>query len=485
MSITRTAGRWTARIGAVLLMNATLGTTPVMGEDRAEFGACDWPFVSDPDTANVAYPDKYAIYWVSAVSGALPGTRFRIEGQYPDVRYFSFNVYDPAARPTDGIADFRINPDDGGTNPFRFGEDPTGTGTGDSYTLFVETTAKPEERADNTIYTGEIGLPGGAGGLHNPQFLMIYRIYVPHDFNAPQGGVDLPTITMETADGNTTLVPFSKCGPFTPDTGSALNETVKGSDFPDGVAVVPYRLAPEEPGTVKFFGLPETARNLTNNLIANPAGVSIPQSRVTEGNGGGFLSNVDNAYVTLFFRRDQGNLYVIKAKAPVFEGDGRQEKRGNSNQSTGKVRPTGRRAAQGRSYEEAQLRYWSICTNHFESQRYVDCLADMDMQLDADGYFTLIVSDTGNQPAGLDTVAGINWLPWGGPYYDSLVIYRHMLPARDGEGFPEAIQNQPYGGDLAEGMGAYHPRTSYCDRETVEAALQSGADVLESCLAAR
>ncbi len=472
--------RWSARLATALLVIATLGTTPVMGEERTGFGLCDWPFVSNPDTANVAYPDKYAIYWVSAVSGALPGTRFRVEGLYPDVRYFSFNVYDAALRPTDGIADFRIEPNAGGTNPFRHAEDPTGAGIGNRYTLIVETGAKPEERAPNTIYTGEVSLPGGAGGVHNPQFLMIYRIYVPRDFNAPQGGVDLPAITMESADGNTTLVPFSKCGPFTPDTGSALNEAIMGADFPEGAAFIPYRLAPEDPQPTKFFGLPETGRNLANNLLANPAGAAIPQSRVTEGNGGGFLSNVDNSYLTLFFRRDQGNLYVIRAKAPLWEGDGRQEKLGRSNRATGEVRPTGRRQAKGRSYEKAQLRYWSICTNHFESQRYVDCLADLDMKLDANGFFTLVVSDAGNRPEGLDAVPGMNWLPWGGPYYNSLVIYRHMLPADDGAGFPEAIQNQGYYDGL-EGMGEYLPQAAYCDRATVEEALKSGADVLSAC----
>ncbi len=471
----------TAATGILLLIQALLGTAIAAAEERTAFGVCDWPFVSNPDTANVAYPDKYAIYWVSAVSGALPGTRFRVDGQYPDARYFSFNVYDPAQRPTDGIADFRIDPASG-INPFRHAEDPSGTGIGNAYTLFVETTARPEQPAPNTIYTGEIAIPGGAGGAPNPQFLMIYRIYVPADFSAPQGGVDLPRITMESADGSVTLVQFSQCGPFTPDTGSALNEAVMGSDMPDGLAVVPYRLAPEEPATTKFFGLPETARTLSNNLIANPAGFTLPESQVTAGNGGGFLSNVDNAYVTLFFRRDLGNLYVIKARAPVFEGDGRQEKLGASGRSTGKVRPTGRRSeGNGRRYDQAQLRYWSLCTNHFESQRYVDCLADMDMKVDADGYFTLIVSDTGNRPQGIDAVPDMNWLPWGGPYYNSLVIYRHMLPPDDPAAFPQAVQHQPYGGDLQTGMGEYYPRAAYCDRSVVDAALQANTDVLAAC----
>ncbi len=468
------SGAWAVLFVSLIAMQA-------QAEERSEFGACDWPFVSDPDTANIAYPDKYAIYWVSAVSGALPGTRFRIEGQYPDVRYFSFNVYDAAARPTDGIADFRIDPNAGGRNPFRHAEDPTGEGVGDAYTLIVETGAKPEERSHNTIYTGEISLPGGAGGVHNPQFLMIYRIYVPQDFRDPQGGVDLPTITQETADGGTTLVPFSKCGPFTPDTGSALNDAIMGADFPDGLAFAPYRLAPEDPKPTKFFGLPETGRNLANNLLANPVGAELPQSRVTEGNGGGFLSNVDNSYLTLFFRRDKGNLYVIKAKAPLWEGDGRQETRGNNGISTGNTRPTGRRGTDAQlRYQEAQLRYWSICTNHFETQRYVDCLADLDMQLDAAGYFTVVVSDAGNRPAGIDQVPGVNWLPWGGPYYNSLVIYRHMLPPDDVDKFPQAIQHQGYHDGL-EGMGEYLPQAAYCSRETVGTALATGADVLAAC----
>src|SRR3546814_2445373 len=53
-----------------------------------------------------------ATYWVAVVPN-VPGTRLRIDGQYPDARYFSFNAYDPALRPIDGIADARIAPDAG------------------------------------------------------------------------------------------------------------------------------------------------------------------------------------------------------------------------------------------------------------------------------------------------------------------------------------------------------------------------------------
>ncbi len=28
-------------------------------------GACSWPFVSDPDLLNLAFPDEAATYWVS------------------------------------------------------------------------------------------------------------------------------------------------------------------------------------------------------------------------------------------------------------------------------------------------------------------------------------------------------------------------------------------------------------------------------------
>jgi hypothetical protein len=95
------------------------------------------------------------------------------------------------------------------------------------------------------------------------------------------------------------------------------------------------------------------------------------------------------------------------------------------------------------------------------TQRFVECVADYEAVVDEEGFVTVVVSDPEDRPAN-----AANWLPWGGPYYDGLLIYRHMLPAPD---FAEAIQNVPEGAPAASVMGDYFPQVRYCSKETFEA----------------
>src|SRR5215216_8093018 len=61
----------------------------------------------DASTTNVLAVDTNAVYWGGTYAG-IPGTRIRIEGQYADSRYISWNVYDSAARPIDALSDFEL-----------------------------------------------------------------------------------------------------------------------------------------------------------------------------------------------------------------------------------------------------------------------------------------------------------------------------------------------------------------------------------------
>src|SRR4051812_25038889 len=149
---------------------------------------------SEPATVNVAYPDDSAQYYSGAYQMA-PGTRIRIHGRFPHARYMSFNVYDAAQRPLDGLSDVRIAPDPGGANPFLADADRTGE-EGRKYTVFIENGPAPEQRAPNTLYTGT-----GQNGQPNLQGTFIYRIYIPDKGRDDTGGVGLPTATIEPEGG--------------------------------------------------------------------------------------------------------------------------------------------------------------------------------------------------------------------------------------------------------------------------------------------
>lgn len=403
---------------------------------------CSWLLRSDQDLLNIAFPDEAATYWVAALP-ALPGTRVRIDGEYPKSRYFSFNAYDPALRPTDAITDYQLDPAEGG-NPYR-----SAGIAGGRYVAYLRPGTVPEQREPNTLYAGSINLLGRAE-LPNPVWLVLYRIYLAE--GSRSGGVPLPRLTLETADGATTPVAFESCNPLPPEgVPSLLNDLIRETSNP--LPGLPFPLAPKEPQVVRFYGLPETLRQLLSNAVGFP----LPLGAITGADtGGGFLSNVDNAYVTSIASRDKGSLYILRARAPRYARQPAEA-------------PLG----------AAQLRYWSLCSNEFVSQRYVGCLWDDQVPVDAQGYFTLVVSDPAQRPANAADGGPIAWLPWGSVYPDSVLIYRHMLPSPH---FTQAVQNVPYGTPPVEVMGEYLPKIAYCDKATIEAAA-TPAQAFEACAA--
>ena len=100
----------------------------------------------DSTTTNVLAVDTNAVYW-GGTYAALPGTRIRIEGQYPHARYISWNAYDAAARPIDALSDVQLAPDPGSTNPFLPGASRTA------------------ERRLHRVHRGRTS-PGAAGAEH-------------------------------------------------------------------------------------------------------------------------------------------------------------------------------------------------------------------------------------------------------------------------------------------------------------------------------
>src|SRR3954452_11470154 len=175
-----------------------------------------------PATVNVAYPDDSAQYYSGAYQLA-PGTHIRIHGRFPHARYMSFNVYDAAQRPLDGVSDIRIAPDAGSGNPFVFGAERR-VEKRDS-TVFIDTGSKPEKPAPNTIYTGT-----GQNGAPNTSGTFIYRIYIPDKGRDDTGGVGLPTVTVESSDGEGDDV--SPCANVEKPKPSGVNEAVAGQALP-------------------------------------------------------------------------------------------------------------------------------------------------------------------------------------------------------------------------------------------------------------
>ena len=360
----------------------------------------------DADTVNVLFPDSSAQYWTASYR-AVPGTHIRIDGIYPYARYTSWNVYDPLLRPFTHRADVDIAPDPGSANPFLPGAQRNTPVTQRHYTLYV-TFDQDFKPGPNTIYVDPSKNPAGVFTL---------RVYVPDKGRDVTGGVGLPQVTWQpNSQGAPALT--SPCRDLEKPSVSTITPLYAQQNGPDSGAPLPGRPTPV---WHKFTNLCQAGADL---FFDNPYGDNVPDTGsnpCSNFGSGGFLSNMDNAYVYTGLNRSYGKLLAIHGKAPTFGLDGQQ------------------------------LRYWSFCQNDPYNQRYIACLRDDQVKLDKNGYYTIWVSRPSDKPT-----CARNWIPWGPQPWGTL-IYRHMLPA---PGFNGAIQRSSYGSEQ-QTMGAYYPVARY------------------------
>src|SRR5581483_4815274 len=70
---------------------------------------CSWLFESSAQTANVAYQDTNAVYWVAALPDKIPsGDQIEIAGSTPTARYSSFQIYTENGEAESGVNDAGI-----------------------------------------------------------------------------------------------------------------------------------------------------------------------------------------------------------------------------------------------------------------------------------------------------------------------------------------------------------------------------------------
>jgi hypothetical protein len=383
----------------------------------------------DPDTVNVLYPDGSAQYW-SASYTAVPGTRIRIDGVYPYSRYTSWNIYDPLLRPFARLSDFQLVPDRGSANPFRPGARRLTPLARRHYTLYI--TFSPGDRpGPNSVYVDPSRHPTGVFTL---------RVYVPDRGRDVTGGVGLPQVTWEPTLPPATPSalpglpsPSSPCRGLEKPSSSLVTGAYAGQEGPIPGGPAPGRNPPE---WHKFTNLCQSGADL---LFGNALGDQVPKSGpnpCASFGTGGFLSNLDNAYVYSFISRGFGPLVVLHGRAPTFA----------ATYPGAAVMP-----------RSVQLRYWSFCQNDPLSERYVACLRD-DQVARRRGSYTIVVSAPSGWPAAARRrCSGVtSWIPWG-PQPQGVMLYRQMLPSPS---FKRAIVNVAYGSEKSQ-MGAYYPSARY------------------------
>jgi hypothetical protein len=415
--------RWgrTVLLGAIVA--AAFLTAPLAARADGVDQTCELTATRfDADTVNVLFPDSSAQYW-SAEYKAVPGTRIRIDGIFPYSRYTSWNVYDPALRPFAKKSDFELTPDAGSANPFLPGADRTTPPDQRHYTLFI-TFDPADHPGPNTIYVDP---------SKNPTGVFTLRVYVPDLGRDSTGGVGLPQVTWEATSSSGPPSVTSPCRNLEKPSSTTVTGAYAGSGGPNGGAPYPGR---NPPLWHKFVNLCYSGDDL---LFDNVVGDRIPDSG---GNpcdnfgSGGFLSNLDNAYVYAFISRGFGPIVVFRGKAPTFA----------ATYPNAPVMPSG-----------VQLRYWSFCQNDPYTQRYIGCRRDDQVRAGPDGNYTIVVSQPADWPnAAQNRCRAASWIPWG-PQPEGVMIYRHMLPDL---GFAQAIQHVSRDQEAAQ-MGAYYPAGRY------------------------
>ena len=251
------------------------------------------------------------------------------------------------------------------------------------------------------------------------------------------GGVGLPQVTWEPTSSTGPPSTTSPCRNLEKPSSSTVTGAYGGLAGADTGPPYPGR---NPPAWHKFKNLCWAGQDL---FFDNPYGDNLPpQSSPCDNAGsGGFLSNMDNAYVYTGISRGYGKAVVLHGKAPTYA----------ATYPGASVMPSGE-----------QLRYWSFCQNDPYNQRYIACLRDDQVKVDDAGFYTIVVSTPANKPSCASKKnSNVNWLPWGPQPWGSLIL-RHMLPD---PGFSQAIQNASF--DLGRtipppgSMGDYYPSARY------------------------
>jgi hypothetical protein len=422
-----------ASAGAPGSSSPTPSASPAVPASEDE-RSCLWAV--DTTNVNTLFPDTNAIYYV-AVLPIPPGGDIRFTGPFAHARYVSFNVYNPILQPTDALTDDEIVPNAGSTNPFLAGANRNAAARSFSLKM-VQQTAPTGTRPPNMLYAGQTIATLAAS---QNEAVVIYRVYVPDMGLDDTGGVGLPNIVFDYANGQS-LTGLPLCNAV-----ASLDDTLPNlNTVPDPVQNLSLP-APTQTYLAwqKFF---DTEAAEAYRVAGLPGGFAVYEGVDTAGgSSGGFASNADNRYIYADISQAFGNVVALHARMPVTP------------------KTYGREATMG----SGDMRYLSICSNDENLTTVFACLYDEQIPQDAQGNAVIAVSMPADRPANATAACGVAWLDWGTDD-QSLLIFRNMLPLPQTQ-FPEAIQYipAPPGYNETSVMGAYYPYGEHMQKAAFEA----------------
>ena len=357
------------------------------------------------------------------------------------------------------MAGDEIEPDAGSTNPFRVGANRLAEPR--RFTLRVvgaEPPADPARRARNTLYAG-----AGSGTRQG-----IIRIYLPDQgrdgtgwgpSDAPPTARGLPTYEVTLADG-TRLGPSEVVARLARPMEGATRAPITAAQW-EGLVRARDNDPTLDPATAPARQIPKwekfwTLRYSVVGAFKPPEErARIPFEGAMEGGG-----DPSTQYLITWLSRKFGPVYVMRGRMPTF--------------------PNTFAGSDGRGLEvmpEAQTRYWSLVScEAAPSGQIVDGVTDMQVPLDRDGNYTIVVSRPEDRPANATAANGVAWVKWSprGEGVDSPLNREDfgMLMLRIMANNPAWAQSPNHvtrPGEEEAVMGPYLPRGEYTDKASFEA----------------
>ena len=376
-----------------------------------------FPYLIATAAANYFAATYWSVPFVPAPPGFIDvprGGRIVFEGEYPYTRYFAFHPNDYETNNFDTLVDHQLDPDPGSVNPWR---EPQTADKQRRYTAQLVFGPEPTQPEPNTRYVGET-----RDGRFNPAVFLIYRIYAADQGALPpnSAGAKLPAVTILDEDGEV-VEHYDECDPY-PEGTEAPRDNTRFPAFP-----VPDHRSAFNPGGMN-----------TNNNWGMPVTL---------------LANRDVRYISTFYSRNHGEVFVVRGKKPRTPS----LKHGIPLYS-----------------EETDIRLWTVCTYNLWNGAANACMTDEDIPVDADGYYTLVATAPSARPANATRDAGFAWLDTGN-FIDGQLTYRTLLSNDD---LVERIARAIDTGVADAETEPYVPRTAFCSRKVFE---REGAD---GCFAA-
>jgi hypothetical protein len=402
---------------------------------------CDW-YAGDntpPETGTPANPVRYgwidieAGYWGFTLDPTLPvGTKFRINGHFPHARNFSIQLYAGNVTNLQTITDYQIQPDPGSHSPYNginTYDSSVQVGPNDTYTLHIVYGVAPSNLAPNTFYVDDSRFT-----RKTQQALFLMRVYnaLPPFGVKDHGGVELPAVVEETAQGDVSISQLAtptRCNAFL---NFRNNERLAVAKFVDTANANPARPDP---------------------IPANKY-LKQPQFQIYETTPSSWLVNGDNEYIYAKLSQTKADMVLMRAKAPTY--------------------------ATQPGVTDPQLRHWAVCENAAISFETYTCIEDYQATIDQDGYFNIVLSWPQKKPANANAAHGFDWLNWN-TTYTGVPIYRQMLPSPN---FTKSAFEVPTGADPAPIMGEYWIQATYCAKSVFDTHTQNGestSQVFEAC----